>query len=196
MEILNLNQSEEARAMSDSVKTLFESAHKVLSVHCKLNALAMCAMQSLGYNGFKRWHRYRSKQFFDLKLKLANELFDHFKVKADFKETEVTYSPASVEEHLKSWEKALLDGIQELGTLAKSYFDLTGMECEIISCAMKKLAHDHEKVSRYLKRFTESDWLALDMHIVDDHLHEKYKCKENGEQNLWNTMMNSFGKKY
>ena len=182
--------------MADSVKSIFDSIHKVLSVHCKVNALAMSAMQSMGYNGFKRWHRYRSKQIFDLKLKLANELFDRFRIKAEFKEQEVSYSPASLDEHLRAWEKALLDGIQELGTLGKSYYELTGMKCEIVDCALKELAHDYEKVGRYIKRFTESDWLALDMHIVDDKLHEKYKCMEEGEPNLWNTMMNSIGKKY
>ena len=192
MEILNLNQSEEARAMADSVRTIFESAHKVLSVHCKLNMLAMSAVQSLGYNGFKRWHRYRSKQFFDLKLKLANELYDRFRIKADFKEQEVTYSPSSIEEHLKSWEKTLLGGIQELGTLGKSYCDLTGMTCDVIECALKELSHDYEKVGRYLKRFAESDWLTLDMHMVDDRLHDKYKCKEEGESK-WNPFAMGFG---
>ena len=92
--------------------------------------------------------------------------------------------------------KALLDGIQELGTVQKEYCELSGMRSEVLDCSLSTLTHDYEKVGRYLKRFSESDWLALDMHIVDDRLHDKYKEKEEGYSGLWNSMMNySFGKK-
>lgn len=165
--------------MTESVTTLYESICKILSVHCKLNKIAMSKMQIMGYNGFKRWHRYRSRQFFELKLCLANELYDKFRIAPNFKDYELTYSPSSVEEHLRSWDKALLDAIQELGTLNKEYYQLAGVNCCVIENAMHKIVRDYEKVGRLLKRFTESDWLTLDMHIVDDKLHEKYKEKEN-----------------
>lgn len=184
---------EEAKNMSETVKDIFEGIHKVLLTHCKLNNKAMCAVQSLGYNGFKRWHRYRSKCFFDLDTKLANELFDKFRIKADFKDYEVAYSPNGIEEHLRSWQKAILDGIQELGTLGKDFYETAGMNCGVVDCAMKKMGKDYEKVSRYIKRFTESDWLTLDMHIVDDKLHDKYKAKEEGKQ--WNPLEVMLGKK-
>ena len=102
-----------------------------------------------------------------------------FRIKGDFKSYDISYDPQSMEEHLKSWDSVLLDGIQELGTLHKRFFELTGMDSKIINCAMCKLTRDYEKVGRLLKRFNESDWLTLDMHIVDDKLHEKYKEKEN-----------------
>ena len=197
MESINFNaQTEEGRAMSEKVKSLYERAAKVLAVHCSVNKMAMGAMQSMGYNGFKRWHRYNSKCLFDCALKLANALFDKFRIKAEFKEYELNYSPASMEEHLKAWEKALLDGMQELGSVQKEYCEQTGMRSEVVDCAIGMIAHDHEKACRYLKRFTESDWLALDMHIVDDRLHDKYKQKEDGNYGLWNNMMNyAMGKK-
>lgn len=174
---LNLNSTSE-KTMAESVSTIYEAIGKVLTIHCKLNKLAMSKMQIMGYNGFKRWHRYRSRQFFELKLCLANELYDKFRISPNFKDYELTYSPANVEEHLKSWDKALLDAIQELGTLNKEYYELAGVNCCIIEKAMRKMMRDYEKVGRLLKRFTESDWLTLDMHIVDDKLHEKYKAKE------------------
>ena len=164
--------------MVEAVKALYDSVHKVLSVHSKLNAMAMAAMQSSGYNGFKRWHRCRSKELFCLDIELANEFIDRFRVKGDFKEYELSYSPSGMEEHLKAWEKALLDGIQELGTAGKDYFELSGMESCSIKKAMELLAKDYKKVGRYLTRFSESDWLSLDMHCVDDKLHKKYKKKE------------------
>lgn len=195
METISIAKAEESKSMADSVKMLFESMHKVVSLHCKLNKMAMCAAQSLGYNGFKRWHRHNARQFFDYDIKLANEIFNRFRIKAGFKDYDVSYSPSGIDEHLKSWEKALLEGIQELGELGKSYYELTGMECCAASSALKDMAHDHEKVCRYIKRFMESDWLAIDMHIVDDRLHEKYKQNEEWGGVLWNSLMNSTSKK-
>jgi hypothetical protein len=138
----------------------------------------MIAMQSLGYNGFKRWHRLRSKQFFDLKCKLSTELFDKFRKKATFKDYELNYSPDTMESHLKAWDNSLLQAIEDLGTLNNQFAELTGMCCDVIDCATKYMMKDFEKVGRYYKRFTESDWLTLDMHIVDDKLHKKFKMKE------------------
>lgn len=174
-ELINYNSNGN---MAEQVKSLYERICKVLSVHCKVNKLAMIATQSLGYNGFKRWHRYRSRQFFEMKICLANELFDKFRIVADFKDYEVNYSPTSIEEHLKSWEKVILEAIEELGSINKDYFEVTGISCKIAECAMCKMIRDYEKIGRLIKRFTESDWLTLDMHVVDDKLHCKYKEKE------------------
>lgn len=170
-EILNGN-------MAEQIKTLYGNVCKVLTTQCKINKMAMRSLQALGYNGFKRWHRYRSRQFFEMKLCLSNELFDKFHIKMEYKHYDISYDPGSVEEHLKAWEKAILDAFQELGMANKRYFELVGTQNEIIKCAIHKLTRDYEKVRRLIMRFTESDWLTLDMHIVDDKLHCKYKEKE------------------
>ena len=166
------------KSMADQIHSIYEKLYKVLCIHTKLNLLAMTSLQGLGYNGFKRWHRYRSREFFELKLLTRNELYDKFRIVADFKDAELSYSPLSMEEHLKAWDEVLLEGIQELGEVCKDYYEIAGVNCCIAKCAMEKLMRDYEKVGRYLKRFTESDWLTLDMHIVDDALHCKYKAKE------------------
>ena len=166
------------KSMADQIHSLYEKLYKVLCIHTKLNMFSMTSLQGMGYNGFKRWHRYRSREFFEMKLCLRNELYDKFRIVADFKDSELSYSPMSMEEHLKAWDEVLLEGIQELGEINKDYYELTGVSCDISKCAMHKMMRDYEKVGRYLKRFTESDWLTLDMHIVDDALHAKYKAKE------------------
>lgn len=166
------------RSMSDDVKDVYTRLYNVLCLHTKFNMLAMSALQCMGYNGFKRWHRYRVRQFMELKLRLRNEMYDRFRIRPDFKDIELTYQPTSMEEHLNEWDNALLDGIKELGTISKDFYSIAGVNCEIASCAMHKMMKDYEKVGRYLGRFTDSDWLTLDMHIVDDSLHCKYKAKE------------------
>lgn len=182
METIDLNtKTEEGAKMSERVKILYDRAAKVLSVHASLNRMAMAAVQFLGYNGFKRWHCHNAKCFFKCTLKLATALYDKFRIKADFKEYELSYAPKGMEEHLRAWEKTLLEGIQELGSVQKDYCEETGTESRVVSCAIEMMSHDRENVGRYLRRFTESDWLALDMHIVDDRIHDKYKRKEEEE---------------
>jgi len=166
------------RKMSDEVRDVYSRLYNILCIHTKLNILSMSALQSMGYNGFKRWHRCRVRDFMELKLKLRCEMYDKFRIKPSFNDVEVNYDPTSMEEHLKSWDKALLDGIQELGNISKEFYQIAGISCEIAKCAMHKMMKDYEKVGRYHKRFTESDWLTLDMHIIDDSLHCKYKAKE------------------
>ena len=190
MESINLYQADESKSMVDSIKKLFGETHRVLSVHSMLNALAMCALQSMGYNGFKRWHRYRSGQFHAMELCLANELFDCFRIKAEFKSYDLSYAPKSMEEHLKAWEGAILEAIKELGELQKKFVELTGGENRVIGKAVKKLSKDYKRVGRYRMRFEESDWLALDMHTVDRELHCKFKEKEERGKS-WNGLMDA-----
>ena len=167
-----------AKSMADTITSIYTRLYNLLCVHTKLNILAMSALQVVGYNGFKRWHRYRAHQYMKLKMKLRTEMYDKFRITPDFKDVEVSYSPKSMEEHLKSWESAVLSAIQELGTINKDFYETAGMTCEVSKCTMRKMMKDYEKLGRYYKRFTESDWLTLDMHIVDDFLHGKYKEKE------------------
>ena len=172
------NPAPKEPSMSERISSLYESIGKVLSMNCKLNEQSMVICHSIGYNGFKRWHRYRTRQFNDMKLCLANELFDKFRITYEFKDYEVKYSPKSLQEHLGLWEKFTLDSIKELGLLNQEYFKETGSESKIICTALCKLMKDYEKLGRYISRFNESDWLVIDMHSVDDHLHCKYKEKE------------------
>lgn len=166
------------KTMSETIKTLYENVEKICTTNCKLNQIAMSICQSIGYNGFKRWHRYRSKEFYKLKLKLNSDIYSKFKIISDFKDYTVNYKPNSLEEHLKAWKNSNLNSIQELGELQKTYFENTGTECKIIRKLINILSKDYDKICKYYTRFTESDWLTLDMHIVDDSIHEYYKCKE------------------
>lgn len=164
--------------MKNDVKTLYEDVYNVLSTHCKLNRISMSILQSMCFNGFKRWHRHRSREFFELKIRLCNEVFDKFRMLVDFKADDVAYSPKSLEEHLKSWSDALLDGIEKLGAYNKRYFELTGTESCIVKDALCIMIKDYEKTTRLYQRFSDGDWLTLDMHMVDDALYCKYKAKE------------------
>lgn len=179
---MDYNYGMNVKTMSEQITDIFNSIHDIISTYKKVSIKSMSIMQHLGYNGFKRWHRYRSKCLFDLELQLMNELCDSFRILPNFKDLEVSYSATGMEEHLRNWDKLLLDSIQELGKLNIEFTKQTGTSCKIIEKIMHIFSKDFEKVGRYLNRFSESDWLSIDMHIVDDYLHQKYKCEE---EKLW-----------
>lgn len=163
---------------SDKIRYIFSEVANIFSNYSSINFNAMVIMQSLGFNGFKRWHRIRSKEFHALKICLANELFDVFRKKADFKDELISYDVPSMEVHLKTWDSFLKESILKLGDLNKEFYNETGLECEIVSKAVKIMKYDYEKVGRYYERFSSSDWLNLDMHIVDDCVHTRMKKRE------------------
>ena len=63
-----------SKSMSEQITAIFDSVHDVISTYRKVSVKSMVIMQHLGYNGFKRWHRCRSKCLFDLELQLMNKL--------------------------------------------------------------------------------------------------------------------------
>lgn len=162
----------------DKLSVIYEKAIKLFKEYARISELAMICMQSKGYNGFKRWHRYRNREFNNFALILHNELFDRFHKVVSTDIPTVTYAPQSMNVHLMTWREKLNQYIDELGECNKEFYTITGTDNCIIECAIKVLAKDYEKVCRYYNRFAEGDWLIHDMHIVDDCIHEKYKKKE------------------
>lgn len=162
----------------DKITSLFNEIAKIFHNYSEINFKAMCIVHSMGFNGFKRWHRIRSKQFNNLKICLANELFDLFRKKAEFKSELIDYNVSSMDVHLKTWDSFLKDSVSKLGNLNKEFYNETGYECHVISKALEIMKYDYEKVGRYYKRFSEGDWLNMDMHLVDDCIHKKMKKRE------------------
>ena len=78
-------------------------------------------------------------------------------------------------------ENFIRNSIQEWGELNQEQFDLVGVTCETIECVMQLFVKKLEKVNRWIMRFNESNWNAIDIHKVDDDLHCKMKKKEEGD---------------
>lgn len=162
----------------DKAVELYSDIIKLLKENEQLNEISMSLLQSMGYNGFKRWHRYRARQFHECILRLNNELFDRFHKTVRIEEKTLTYASASMNAHLMNWKEKLADSMEKLGMYAKEYLNITGAENKILCHALHMMARDYEKVCRYYDRFADGDWLVHDMHIVDDMIHYRYKKKE------------------
>jgi len=160
------------------MQELYNSICKLLCQLIRSYNDAMILCQSWGFNGFKRKYRYLSHHLFNWKLCLENELFDKYRVIVSGNYGSMPYEPRSFKDHFTQWDKFLKENIDTLIGISKQFIDLTGFENCTIKDIVKCLLKDYEKVGRYIKRFNEAGWNPIDMHNVDDCLHEKMKKKE------------------
>lgn len=164
------------------IEQIYKNVDNILIEHIMLNDDAMKYMQSYGFNGFKRLHRYLEKELVCLHQQLENCFYDKYqKVLTTTNLSTSSYQPLDLKSHLEKWGNQLNRAIQELGELNQAHFDAVGITNNIIEDTICIFLKKHEKVSRWIKRFNESNWNSLDCHIVDDRLHEKMKKKEEGD---------------
>jgi hypothetical protein len=160
------------------IEQIYKNVDNIILTHLMINDDAMKITQSLGYNGFKRLHRYETKYLLCKHQELENSYFDKYQKVLNANVSNPIYNPISLKDHLEKWRDLLTRHIQELGELNQEHFDVIGItNCIIedtICCFMKKL----EKVNRWIMRFNESDWNSVEIHYVDDCLHKKMKKKE------------------
>lgn len=141
------------------------------------NASVLC--QSWGYNGMKRMHRYFMCKFNHLEILLKNEMFDNHELIAPLTHDPYpAYSPASIKDHAQKWYSTLCDATKQVAMANVELVKLTGYQSCIVKCMLKYLYKQKEKARRFLKRGEEVQWMAHDLHVYDDCLHEKYKKKE------------------
>lgn len=163
------------------IEQIYKNVDNIILTHLMINDKAMKHCQSLGYNGFKRLHKYEAKYLLCLHQQLENCYFDKYQKILDINVDIPVYNPIDLKEHLEKWKILLNRSIQELGELNQEHFDIVGITNSIIEdlicCFMKK----YEKVNRWINRFNESMWNSTEIHYVDDCLHKKMKEKEEGE---------------
>lgn len=163
------------------IEQIYKNVDNLIMTHLAIHDNAMKICQSLGYNGFKRLHRCKVKYLLCKHIELENCYFDKYQKVLTTNAMTITYTFTNLKEHLEKWKDLLHRAIQELGELNQEHFDIVGMtNCiidDLICCFVKK----YEKVCRYIARFNESNWNSMELHLVDDCLHEKMKKKEEGE---------------
>lgn len=162
------------------LKEIYNKVSHILEQHIQFNKESVTALQALGFDGFKRVHRYQAEWYFCKQLKLANILFNLKREKLDLKPiTMITeYAPMSLKDHLAKWDAYLQDSITELGTLNKAHLETVGSTSSFIEGVIHYMLDNHSKVQRWYYRGEAGDWLMHDLFCLDEHLHKKYKEKE------------------
>lgn len=162
------------------LKEIYNKVSHVVEKHIQLNKEAMACLQSMGFNGFKRMHRYNAEWLFCKQLKLANILFNMKREKLDLKPVSMVsdYMPMSIKDHLAKWDAEIEYSLKELGELNKAHFEKVGCTSCIIEKVICQMLDDHGNIQRWYYRGEDGDWLMHDMFMLDKYIHEKYKEKE------------------
>lgn len=160
------------------LEQIFKNIDSIILNHLMINDDAMKITQSLGYNGFKRLHRYNAKKLLCYHQKLDNYYFDRYRKILNPTIDVSSYNPTNLQSHLEKWKLSLEMSIQELGELNQEHFDLIGITNCIVDDLIKDFCKYLEKVNRWIMRFNESNWNSIDCHYIDDYLHKKMKEKE------------------
>lgn len=161
--------------MENEIESLYKEIDSIILKHLMLNDNAMKLCQSWGYNGFKRLHRVNAKKMLCKHLELENCMFDKYRIvlKTEVKDTD--FSASNIKYHLNQLRDLFYNDIKQLGQLNFKHIELIGVSNSIVEDVIKCFNHDYEKMCRWFKRFDESSWSSIDIHLVDDKLHEKMK---------------------
>jgi hypothetical protein len=146
--------------------------------HLMLNNESMATCQQMGYNGFKRKHRYNSNMFLCLLNKIKNKTYELYETKIDTI-AEVPKSQANtLSLHLSEWIVAIEKDVKKLGKLNKEFVEITGISCEIAKKMAKYLLQDYMKIKRWIAKLTKCEWNEIVINQIDMHIHGNYKKKE------------------
>lgn len=166
--------------MDSDIETIYKEIDRIIVNHLMINDNSMKLCQSWGYNGFKRLHRVNSKNLLSEHLKLENCMFDKYRKVLEINNISTDYSPTNLKYHLSKLKDIYYDDIIKIGKLNHEHIKLIGVSNSVAENILKYLNHDYEKVCRWYQRFEENGWNYVDMHLVDDRLHEKIKKIEEG----------------
>lgn len=161
-----------------NIGEILEKIDEIMLSHLMLNDDAMRICHVLGYNGFKRMHRWNQRKFNELHIAIENHATDKFRMVLGTDVKALPYKPVNLKDHFVKWDAKLKEDIAMLGHLNNAYREMTGVSCKIVKKAICKMAKNHEKTGRWIKRLDESGFNAHDAHSLDDYVHKCYKAKE------------------
>jgi len=150
------------------------------------NGMILC--QSWGYNGFKRLLRRLNRHLNNLCLLVENEMFDHYQLVAPLQHNANSYSafkPTDIKDFAHAWDATMKDACAQLALDNIALIGHTGIQSCLVKALIKCVLKHKEKAHRFLKRGDEVQWMAHDLHVYDDMLHEKVKCLEEKELEHW-----------
>lgn len=144
-----------------------------------IDSMNIC--QSLGYNGLKRFHRCKIKEFNNYLISLENKSIDYWSIVLNNVKSDESHKASSIMNHVSSILEKMETHLKKLGELNNEFMQLHGTFAPDCECAIKSTFKIMEKYKRILKRYEEIGNHATaihDLHTWDDRLHDKIKKYE------------------
>lgn len=156
---------------------LLECIDEIMLRNLIYNDKAMKYCHAIGFNGFKRMHRWNTKKFLCWHIDLENEAYNKYRMTLETQMQDFEYNPSDIISHFQKWDMKLGEDIKALGHYNNLYRDWAGKDNCIVDEVMALMCKNYEKAGRWHKRFTETKSMH-DMHDLDDSIHAKYKAME------------------
>ncbi len=141
---------------------------------------AYICMIELNLHGYKRLHRYLSKEFYNLYLELQNKIVEKYDRALPMPKEFKKYTTDSLKEHLEHWTEILKEHLKEVGEIIKGVFEEDGYIPCVAQKVQKKLYKNIIKNERALQKFEDCDWSYEVIYQHDYYLHSKLKELEGG----------------
>ena len=121
--------------MTGNTEDLLRQLSDICLEELMLSSDAYVCMIKLNMHGYKRLHRYLSKEFQDLYLAFQYESLKNFDRVLSSEIRFETYKTKDIKEHLQNWTEVLKKHIKTVGAIIKEIFENEGY----ISCTAQKL---------------------------------------------------------
>lgn len=173
-----INEKSYSRESKEIVDESFKRLSDICLEELMLSSDAYVCMIELNLHGFKRLHRFLSKEFQNLYLDLQKETFEHTNQVTPSSIEYDKYKPKDLKEHLESWSMILEKHLKEIGIIIKSIFEEHGFIPCVAQELQKILYRNLIKNERAIKEFEDCDWAYDVIYRYDKHLHKKMKKEE------------------
>lgn len=143
-----------------------------------LNSDAYICSIETNMQGYKRLHRYLSKKFHDLYLKIQKEAVERYGrvIPSDIEFS--VYKPKNMKNHLNQWNSKIEEHLKHVGLIIKGIFEADGYICCTAQEIQKCLFKHYIKNERAIHKFEDCDWSYEVIYEHDEKLHRKMKDKE------------------
>lgn len=161
-----------------STESLLNELGDICLEELMLSSDAYVCMMKLNMQGYKRLHRYLSKEFQDLYLELQRETFEKYYKMQPSKINYETYKADNIKTHLENWNEIMEKHLKRIGEIIKMIFENDGYIPCVASKIQKILYRNIVKNTRALQKFADCDWSYEIIYKHDYYLHEKMKKEE------------------
>lgn len=164
-------------------KDLYNKLSKICLDELMISSEAYVCMIELNLHGYKRLHRFLSKEFQNFYLEVQKDAYEKIDETLSSEYEYRSYKPENLKEHLETWTEILKKHLKEVGEIIKGIFEEEGYIPCIAQEVQKVLFRNLIKNERAIDKFNDCNWSYEIIYEHDKYLHKKIKKLEEEKHN-------------